>query len=145
MRSDSDGALTVTFMKGNEVIPNAPAAAGSYRVIVNTEATKNYLVGNKEFSFEIRKAPLTVKAKDQTAYVGDKIPALGEDSYTVSGLVGKDTLTGDVTLKYDPETPNMTKNADDHHAPLQWRRIFLRQQQPHREVRNHHQPRRLRH
>ena len=112
VRSDSDGALTVTFMKGNEVIPNAPAAAGSYRVIVNTEATKNYLVGNKEFSFEIRKAPLTVKAKDQTAYVGDKIPALGEDSYTVSGLVGKDTLTGDVTLKYDPETPNMTKNGD---------------------------------
>ena len=111
VRSDSDGALTVTFMKGNEVIPNAPAAAGSYRVIVNTEATKNYLVGNKEFSFEIRKAPLTVKAKDQTAYVGDKIPALGEDSYTVSGLVGKDTLTGDVTLKYDPETPNMTKNG----------------------------------
>ena len=53
VRSDSDGALTVMFKRGNEVIPNAPDAVGSYRVIVNTEVTTNYLAGNKEFSFEI--------------------------------------------------------------------------------------------
>ena len=87
VRSDSDGALTVTFMKGNEVIPNAPAAVGSYRVIVNTEATKNYLAGNKEFSFEIRKAPLTVTAKDLRIPVKSEIP---EYEAVYEGFAGAD-------------------------------------------------------
>lgn len=64
----------VTFMRGNEVIPNAPDTVGSYRVIVNTEATTNYLAGNKEFSFEIRKAPLTVTAKALQISVRSEIP-----------------------------------------------------------------------
>ena len=87
VRSDSDGALTVTFMKGNEVIPNAPAAVGSYRVIVNTKATKNYLAGNKEFSFEIRKAPLTVTAKDLRIRVKSEIP---EYEAIYEGFAGAD-------------------------------------------------------
>ena len=87
MRSDSDGALTVTVMKGNEVIPNAPAAVGSYRVIVNTKATKNYLAGNKEFSFEIRKAPLTVTAKDLRIRVKSEIP---EYEAIYEGFAGAD-------------------------------------------------------
>ena len=87
VRSDSDGALTVTFMKGNEVIPNASAAVGSYRVIVNTEATKNYLAGNKEFSFEIRKAPLTVTAKDLRIQVKSEIP---EYEAVYEGFAGAD-------------------------------------------------------
>lgn len=87
VRSDSDGALTVTFMKGNEVIPNAPAAVGSYRVIVNTEATKNCLAGNKEFSFEIRKAPLTVTAKDLRISVRSEIP---EYEAVYEGFAGAD-------------------------------------------------------
>ena len=87
VRSDSDGALTVTFMKGNEVITNAPAAVGSYRVIVNTKATKNYLAGNKEFSFEIRKAPLTVTAKDLRIRVKSEIP---EYEAIYEGFAGAD-------------------------------------------------------
>ena len=87
VRSNSDGALTVTFMKGNEVIPNAPAAVGSYRVIVNTEATKNCLAGNKEFSFEIRKAPLTVTAKDLRISVRSEIP---EYEAVYEGFAGAD-------------------------------------------------------
>lgn len=87
VRSNSDGALTVTFMKGNEVIPNAPAAAGSYRVIVNTEATKNWLAGNKEFSFEIRKVPLTVTAKDLRIPVSSEIP---EYEAVYEGFAGAD-------------------------------------------------------
>ena len=87
VRSNSDGALTVTFMKGNDVIPNAPVAVGSYRVIVNTEATKNYLAGNKEFSFEIRKAPLTVTAKDLRIRVKSEIP---EYEAIYEGFAGAD-------------------------------------------------------
>ena len=87
VRSDSDGALTVTFMKGNELIPNAPYAVGSYRVIVNTETTKNYQAGNKEFSFEIRKAPLTITAKALRIPVRSEIPKY-EAVY--EGFVGDD-------------------------------------------------------
>lgn len=87
MRSDSDGALMVTFMRGNEVIPNAPDTVGSYRVIVNTEATTNYLAGNKEFSFEIRKAPLTVTAKALQIPVRSEIP---EYEAVYEGFAGAD-------------------------------------------------------
>ncbi len=87
VRSNSDGALTVTFMKGNEVIPNAPAAVGNYRVIVNTEATKNCLAGNIEYSFEIRKAPLTVTAKDLQIPVSSEIP---EYEAVYEGFAGAD-------------------------------------------------------
>lgn len=87
VRSDSDGALTVMFKRGNEVIPNAPDAVGSYRVIVNTEATKNYLAGNKEFSFEIRKAPLTITAKALQIPVRSEIP---EYEAVYEGFAGAD-------------------------------------------------------
>lgn len=89
VRSDSDGALTVTFMRGNELIPNAPYAVGSYRVIVNTEATKNYQAGNKEFSFEIRKAPLTITAKDLRIPVSSEIP---EYEAVYEGFAGADNV-----------------------------------------------------
>ena len=65
----------------------------------------------------MEKKTVTVKAKDQTAYVGDKVPALGADSYTVSGLVGGDTLTTQPTAKYvDADgkeiAPDMTKTGE---------------------------------
>lgn len=87
VRSDSDGALTVMFKRGNEVIPNAPDAVGSYRVIVNTEVTTNYLAGNKEFSFEIRKAPLTITAKALQIPVRSEIP---EYEAVYEGFAGAD-------------------------------------------------------
>ena len=75
------------FKRGNEVIPNAPDAVGSYRVIVNTEATTNYLAGNKEFSFEIRKAPLTITAKALQIPVRSEIP---EYEAVYEGFAGAD-------------------------------------------------------
>ena len=38
-------------------------------------------------------------------------PEVGKD-YTISGLIGEDTLTGSVKLKYDPATPDLTKVSD---------------------------------
>ena len=55
---------------------------------------------DKTYTFVIGKAVITVKAKDQSAYVGDKVPALSKDSYTVSGLVGEEKLTTQPTVKY---------------------------------------------
>ena len=65
----------------------------------------------------IQKAIITVKAKDQSAYVGDKVPALSEDSYTVSGLVGEEKLTTQPTVKYvgadgNEIAPDMTKTGE---------------------------------
>ena len=72
----------------------------------------------RSFAVTIQKAVITVKAKDQTAYVGDKkAPALGEDSCTVSGLVGEEKLTTQPTAKYvDADgkeiVPDMTKTGE---------------------------------
>ena len=71
----------------------------------------------RSFAVTIQKAIITVKAKDQSAYVGDKVPALSEDSYTVSGLVGEEKLTTQPTVKYvgadgNEIVPDMTKTGE---------------------------------
>lgn len=66
-------------------------------VITATAAeTEEYAPAVLEIPVNIAKRPLTVKADDKTAYIGDKQPEL---TYTVSGLVGNDTLTTVPTLK----------------------------------------------
>lgn len=66
---------------------------------IDTETTATITVNPKE---------LTIKAKDQSIYVGGTVPTLGADSYTVTGLVGEDTLTTQPTLDYN-EAPDNTK------------------------------------
>ena len=66
-------------------------------VITATAAeTEEYAPAVLEIPVTIAKRPLTVKADDKTAYVGAQQPEL---TYTVSGLVGNDTLTPVPTLK----------------------------------------------
>ena len=104
--TDSDGNVTVTIKKGSEILTEAPMNAGSYTVEVLTEAGKNYEAGSQTFSFEIKKAPLSVKAVDQNVTVGDAIP-----EYTVlyEGFAGTDTadvLNGSLqfTCEYAPDS-----------------------------------------
>ena len=78
---------------------------------------KDGMTADKTYTFVIGKAVITVTAKDQTAYVGDKAPELGEDSYTVSGLVGEEKLTTQPTVKYvdadgNEIAPDMTKTGE---------------------------------
>lgn len=54
----------------------------------------------------IHQAQLTIQVKNKTAFVGKEVPTLGKEDYTVSGLVGQDTLAKEPTLTYSP-TPNM--------------------------------------
>ena len=103
--TDSDGNVTVTIKKGGEILTEAPMNAGIYTVEVHTEAGKNYEAGSQIFSFEIKKAPLSVKAVDQNVTVGDTIP-----EYTVlyEGFAGTDTadvLNGSLqfTCEYAPD------------------------------------------
>ena len=55
----------------------------------------------------IRPAKLTIQVHNKTAAVGDPVPALTQADYTVSGLVGRDTLARAPTLSYGA-APNLS-------------------------------------
>lgn len=104
--TDSDGNMTVTIKKGSEILTEAPMNAGTYTVEVYTEAGKNYEAGSQTFSFEIKKAPLSVKAVEQNVTVGDAIP---EYKVLYEGFAGTDTadvLNGSLqfTCEYAPDS-----------------------------------------
>ena len=104
--TDSDGNMTVTIKKGSEILTEAPMNAGTYTVEVHTEVGKNYEAGSQIFSFEIKKAPLSVKAVDQNVTVGDAIP---EYAVLYEGFAGTDTadvLNGSLkfTCEYAPDS-----------------------------------------
>ena len=105
--SDSDGNMTMTILRGTEVLAEVPAGVGTYTVRVDAEAGKNYKEGSAEYTFEIRRAPLRVTAVDQQVIVGAEIPA-----YTViySGFAGNDdadVLSGTLqfTCEYTADSP----------------------------------------
>ena len=111
-----DGAYTITGNKQTDANETGYAVTVALKDTANTQWADGTLT-DKTYTFVIGKAVVTVKAKDQTAYVGDKAPALGEDSYTVSGLVGEDTLTTQPTVKYvdtdgNEIAPDMTKTGE---------------------------------
>ena len=107
----------------NYTIANAEQTnAGTYTVTVTLKDTNNFVWNDKtdaakEFPFVIAPAKVTVTIKDKSAYVGSKTaPDLSnpekDKDYTISGLIGEDTLTGSVKLKYNPATPDLTKVND---------------------------------
>lgn len=104
--TDSDGNMTVTIKKGSEILTEAPMNAGTYTVEVYTEVGKNYEAGSQTFSFEIKKAPLSVKAVEQNVTVEDAIP---EYKVLYEGFAGTDTadvLNGSLqfTCEYAPDS-----------------------------------------
>ena len=101
---DADGKVTI---KG----------AGTAVITATASATEDYDEAAATCTLTVEKKTVTVKAKDQSAYVGDKVPALSKDSYTVSGLVGEEKLTTQPTVKYvgadgKEITPDMTKTGE---------------------------------
>ncbi len=107
----------------NYTVANAEQTnAGTYTVTVTLKDTENFVWNDKTdaakgYTFVIAPAKVTVTIKDKSAYVGSKTaPDLSDPEkdrdYTISGLIGEDTLTGSVKLKYDPATPDLTKVSD---------------------------------
>ena len=107
----------------NYTVANAEQTnAGTYTVTVTLKDTENFVWNDetdaaKGYTFVIAPAKVTVTIKDKSAYVGSKTaPDLSnpekDKDYTISGLIGEDTLTGSVKLKYDPATPDLTKVND---------------------------------
>ena len=96
------GALNYSVISGDDVIDIDASGnvtikkAGQAKIKISAAETNDYAAATKEITVKIAKRPLTVKADDKTAYIGDKQPEL---TYTVSGLVGNDKLTTVPTLK----------------------------------------------
>ena len=113
-----DGAYTITGNKQTNANETGYSVTVALKDTANTQwASEDDDTADKTYKFVIKKAVITVKAKDQSAYVGDKAPALGADSYTVSGLVGEEKLTIQPTVKYvgadgKEITPDMTKTGE---------------------------------
>ena len=92
--------------------------AGEATITATAAETKDYASANKSYTLTVAQAELTITAKDQSAYIGDKVPELGADSYTVTGLVKGESLTTALTIlptvRYVDENgqqvePDMTK------------------------------------
>ena len=119
--SGGDRTYTLAASGLYTVADNVRKSAGTYTVTVTLKDTKNYVWSDntdaaKTFDFVIAKAPVTVTAKDKSAYTYDAVPDLSkpelDKDYTVSGLIGEDKLTTAPTLAYDPATPDMTRTGD---------------------------------
>ena len=111
-----DGAYTITGNKQTNANETGYSVTAALKDTTNTKWADG-TTADKTYTFVIGKAVITVKAKDQTAYVGDKTPVLGADSYTVSGLVGEEKLTTQPTVKYvgadgSEIAPDMTKTGE---------------------------------
>ena len=77
---------------------------GEYDITVTLGENPNYDITTTGAKFTINKKAVTIKAKDQSIYVGDNVPTLeGADFYTVTGLVGEDPLTTAPTLDYQKD------------------------------------------
>ena len=84
----------------------------------NTMWKENQSSEEQTFDFVIRKAELTLKVADKSAYVGGNAPSLSDPKqgkdYTVTGLMEGDehALLIGPTLSYDPAEPDMTKPGE---------------------------------
>lgn len=78
-----------------------PIEPGTYIITASAASETHYLY--KSLVFTISKATVTVKADDKSVYVGDAMPEL---TYSVSGLVGDDKLSGTVSLSCEATNTN---------------------------------------
>ena len=102
---DADGKLTIKAV---------PQTDGKAYVIVKAAETNDYAEASKEVAVTINKAEATVTAKNQSIVVGDTVPDLSSPvlntHYTVTGLLGTDTLTTAPTLTYQKDGSTVTPN-----------------------------------
>ena len=123
----SGGSLTYSYVP--DASTNAkldsmglPKTAGTYTVTATYEDSANF--GTQSATLSIKKATVTVTAKNQSIYVGGTVPSLISPvegtHYTVTGLAEGDKLNGKITLNYmnststAPVEPDNTKAGTYH-------------------------------
>ena len=96
-----DGTYTVKYYQ-NRVEVTAPTNAGIYDVEISRDEDDTYAAyhGRVVGGLVINKAPLTIKADDQSIRVGSTLPKY---TYTVTGLVSGETLRTEPTLTCDAD------------------------------------------
>ena len=99
-----------TYSKDLPTAKNADTYTVYYKVVGDDDHEDS---AEQSFTVTIRKAAVTITARDKSAYVGGTVPDLPvepvrDTDYTISEMYGSDTLEGNVTLTYDG-TPDMSK------------------------------------
>ena len=115
---------TVTYSSMNErvaVVDNDGTVrilkAGETTITAAASETADYGAAVTSYDLTVNKAVITIAAKNQSARVGDNAPALGADSYTVTGLVNGEQLKTAPTARYVDDSgneisPDMTKTGE---------------------------------
>ena len=91
-----------------QITPNGATATVKILKVGSATVTARYesdtTIDTKITKIAVNPKTLTIKAKDQSIYVGGKVPSLSNPAmdthYTVTGLVGEDKLTAAPTLAY---------------------------------------------
>ena len=112
---DGMGTVEVKYFKDGSEVSN-PAGAGTYTVKIDVAEGDNYSsaadLTDAAWTFIVARAMVTITAADKSAVIGEPTPDLSDPvagtDYTVSGLVGEDTLSAPPVLDY-LSTPDMTK------------------------------------
>lgn len=100
--SGAVGSLSYEVKEGSESLLKikdgkfVATGVGTAHIVASAAETSEYAPASLDITVTIAKRPLTVKADDKTAYVGEKQPKL---TYEVTGLVDSDKLTKEPTLK----------------------------------------------
>ncbi len=115
------GAITYAVTAGSEVLDVNESGALTFRqggdatVRISAAGDNDHAAAFIDVNVHVDKAHVTLRALDKQIRTGNRIPALdapvlGTD-YTVEGLLGSDSLTGKVTLRYDG-TPNASRAGE---------------------------------
>ena len=100
-----------------EVIDNAARHAGDHTItvkIIDKANAKWANTGNSDdqtLTWTIAKKPVTVAAKDKRAAVGDPVPALNANDYTIDGIIKPDSLGFIPTIQYKT-SPDMSQEGE---------------------------------
>lgn len=115
------GTITYAVTAGSEVLDVNESGALTFRqggdatVRISAAGDNDHAAAFIDVNVHVDKAHVTLRALDKQIRTGNRIPALdapvlGTD-YTVEGLLGSDSLTGKVTLRYDG-TPNASRAGE---------------------------------
>ena len=110
----------VTFVSSDESVVTADAAgtlafrkSGTAEITVRAAGDANHYGAQTKITVTVAKAPVTIRANDKAVYRGLAAPSLADPKagtdYTITGLLGGDTLSGiTVHLAY-AQTPNTAR------------------------------------
>lgn len=110
----------VTFVSSDESIVTVNAAgvlafhkSGTAEITVRAAGDANHYGAQTKITVTVAKAPVTIRANDKAVYRGLAAPSLADPKagtdYTVTGLLGSDTLSGITVRLVYAQTPNTAR------------------------------------